>query len=70
MPAAAGADGGGVLEEAVRFFLGGQAGEPGVEGMVRRQEGLLAMQERRIGAGGVVVAVELPRPQRQAERTH
>ena len=51
LPAGAGADAGGLVEQAVGFFLLSQAGEPGVQGMVEQQEGFLAVEDRRIGAG-------------------
>ena len=41
------------------FLLPGQPRELGVEGMIGRQERLLAMEDRRVGTGGVVEAVDL-----------
>ena len=67
LPAVAGADGGGVVEQAVAFFLAGEAREPGHERMAGRLERFLAMEDRRVGALRVVEAVELPRPQRELE---
>ena len=43
------------------LFLAGEAGESGKEGMGRREEGLLAVQDRRVVALTVVVQVDLPR---------
>ena len=56
----AGADGAGVIEQAVLFFLGGEAGEFRVEGVVGEEETLLAVEDGRVGTAGVVVAVDLP----------
>jgi hypothetical protein len=43
-----------VIEQTVFFFLLGQPGELGVEGMISRQKRFLAMEDRWIRAGGVV----------------
>src|SRR6266481_2774809 len=51
--------------EAVLLLLPRQPGELREERVVRRQERLLAMQDRRVVAAGIVVAAELARPQRQ-----
>jgi hypothetical protein len=63
LPAGAGADGRRVVEQAVLCFLLGRAGEFSVERVIGVQERLLAVQDRRVGAGGIVVAFELPRAQ-------
>ncbi len=67
LPAGSGTDGGRIIEEAVFFFLPGQGGEAGMERMLRVEEGLLAVRHRRVAGLGVVVAIELPRAQRQAD---
>ena len=51
LPAVSGADGGGVVEEAVFFFLLGQLGEFGVEWVIGFEERLFAVEDRRVGAG-------------------
>jgi hypothetical protein len=43
----------------VFFLLPAQPGELGVERMIGRQKRLLAMEDRWIGTGGVVEAVDL-----------
>ncbi len=55
-----GADGGGFIEQAVLFFLAGQAGEVGVERLVGVEERFFAVLDRRVGALGVLGAHELP----------
>jgi hypothetical protein len=42
----------------VFFFLLGQLGELGVEGVIACEEGLFAMQYRRVGAGVVFEAID------------
>ena len=59
LPSVSGADGGGVVEEAVFFFLLGRLGEFGVEGVIRWEEGFLAVEDRRVGAGLVFEAIDL-----------
>ena len=59
LPAVLGADGGGVVEEAVFFFLLGQLGEFGVEWVIGCEERLFAMQDRRVGGGLVFEAIDL-----------
>ena len=54
------ADGAGVIEQAVLFFLGGEAGKSRVERVVAEEEALPAVEDGRVGAVGVVVAVDLP----------
>ena len=44
-----------------------QPGELGVERMIARQKRLLAMQDRRVCAGGVVEAIDLAGPERQLD---
>ena len=61
LPAGAGADRGRVVEEPVPLFLAGEAGEFGNEGMGRREERFLAVQDGRVVALAVVVKVDLPR---------
>ena len=56
-PGGAGADGGGVVEQAGFLFLLGEAGEFGVQGVSRMKEGFLAMQDGRVGPLVVVIAV-------------
>ncbi len=46
LPAVAGADGGGVVEQAVVFFLAGEARELGHERMMRRKERFLASRTK------------------------
>ena len=41
------------------FFLRGQLGEFGVEGVLRCEERLFAMQDRRFGAGPKFEAIDL-----------
>jgi hypothetical protein len=61
LPGLAGADGGGVAQEAVVFFLLGEAGELFAEGVVGGEEGFFAVEDGRVVAGGIVPAVELHR---------
>jgi hypothetical protein len=51
------------------FLLLSQSGELGVKGMIGRQKRLLAMENRRIRAGGVVEAVDLTRVEREIDAT-
>ncbi len=67
LPAVAGADGGGVVEQAVAFFMAGEARELGRERMMRREERFLAVEYRWVGALGVVEAIDLPRPERELD---
>lgn len=59
LPALSRADGGGVVQEAVGFFLAGEAGEFFVEGMVGREEGFFAVEDGWVVAAGVVPAIKL-----------
>jgi hypothetical protein len=54
------ADPAGISEQPVLFFLGRQPGEFRVEGMLGVQEQFLPVQDRGIGALGIVVALDLP----------
>ena len=56
-----------VVEQTVFFLLLSQPGELGMEWMVGRQESLLAMEDRRIRAGGVVEAVDLAGAERKLD---
>jgi hypothetical protein len=47
------------------FLLLGQSGELGAERMIGREECLLAMENRRISAGGVIEAVNLAGAERE-----
>ena len=49
----------GVAQQPGCFLLPGELGESLVKRMLRRKEGLLAMKDRRIGAGPVVVPADL-----------
>ena len=51
VPALVRADGGRLLQEAMLLLLGGQPRERGVQRVVALQEGLLAVQDRRIRKG-------------------
>ena len=44
-----------------------QPGELGVEGMIGRQKRLLAMQDRRVCAGGVIEAIDLAGAERELD---
>jgi hypothetical protein len=46
-----------IVKQSVFFFLLGQPGEFGVEGMIGRQKRLLPMQDRRVRARSVIEAV-------------
>ena len=52
-----------LVEQPVPLLLPRQPGEPLVQRVAGREERLLAVQDRRVGAGGIVVAFELPRAQ-------
>ena len=58
-----------VVEQAVLFLLLGQPRELGVEGMIGRQKRLLAMEDRRIRAGGVIEAIDLACRDRELDAT-
>jgi hypothetical protein len=51
----------------VLFLWLGQPGELGVEGMIRRQECLLAMEDRRIGTRGVIEAIDIAGAERELD---
>jgi hypothetical protein len=59
LPALPRSDGGCVVEEAVFFFLLGQPGEFRVERVLRCEESLFAVQDRRVEAGVVFEAIDL-----------
>ncbi len=65
LPSVSGADGGGVVEGAVFFFLLGQLGEFGVEWVRRCEHGFLAVEDRRVGAGLVVEAIDFAGAERE-----
>ena len=48
-------------------FLLAQPGELGVKRMIRRQERLLAVQDWRVGTGGVIEAVDLAGTERELD---
>jgi hypothetical protein len=54
-----------VVEQTVFFLLFGQRGELGVERMIGRQERLIAVEDRWIGAGSVVEAIDLAGAERE-----
>jgi hypothetical protein len=56
-----------VTEQPVFFLLLGQPGELGAEGMIGRQKRLLAMENRRIRAGGIIEAVDLAGAERELD---
>jgi hypothetical protein len=60
-------DGGGVVEEAVFFFLLGQLGEFGVEGVLRCEHGFLAVEGRRICGGVVFEAIDFTGAERELD---
>ena len=49
------------------FLLLGQSRKLGMEGMISRQKRLLAMEDRRIRAGGVFPAVDLAGAEREPD---
>ncbi|MBN8461054.1 MAG: hypothetical protein J0M04_24760 [Verrucomicrobia bacterium] len=59
LPVQSESDAGGVLKEPDRLLLSGEFGELAIERMIGRDEGFLAMQDRRIGTGSVIVAAGL-----------
>jgi hypothetical protein len=63
LPAGAGADRRRVVEQAAPLFLAGEAGEFRKQGMARREEGFLAVQDGRVVTLAVVGKVDLPRAQ-------
>ena len=67
MPAVAGADSGGAVEQAVLLTLGGEAGELFCERVARGEECLLAVEDGGVGRTGIVVAVELAGAVRQLD---
>jgi hypothetical protein len=56
-----------VAEQTVFFLLLGQSGELGTEGMIGRQESLLAMEDRWIGTAGVFQTVNLAGAERELD---
>jgi hypothetical protein len=54
----------------VFFFLLGQLGEFGVEWVLRCEERLIAMQDRRVGAGVVFEAIDLAGAERELDAAH
>jgi hypothetical protein len=67
LPAFLGPDRCRVVEQTVFFLLLGQSGELGVERVIGLQERLLAMEDRRIGAGSVIEAVNLEGTERELD---
>src|SRR4051794_28434613 len=67
LPSFPGPGRGGVIEQPVLFLLLGEPGEPGMERVVGWQERLLAMEDRRVRALHIVVAIELARAERQLD---
>jgi hypothetical protein len=67
LPAFLGPDRRRVVEQTVFFLLLGQPGELGVKRMIGREECLLAMENRRIPAGGIVEAVDLAGAERELD---
>jgi hypothetical protein len=67
LPSLSRADRRGVIEQPVFLLLLGQPGEPGVERVAGWQERLLAMEDGRVGAVGIVIAVELAGAERQLD---
>jgi hypothetical protein len=67
LPSLPGSDRRGVIEQPVLLLLLGEPGEPGMERVVGRQERLLAMEDGRVRAVRIVVAVELARAERQLD---
>ncbi len=65
LPAFFGPDCRPVVEQTVFFLLLGQPGEFGVEGMIDRAKRLLAVEDRWIGTGGVIEAVDLAGAERE-----
>jgi hypothetical protein len=60
-------DRGRVIEQPVPFLLPGEPGEPGMERVVGWQEGFLAMEDGRVCAVRIVVAIELATAERQLD---
>src|SRR5271157_5118458 len=56
-----------LVEQSVFFLLLGQSGEPGHQRVPGWEERFLAVEDGGIGALCVVVAIELPRPQRELD---
>jgi hypothetical protein len=54
-----------VVEQALFFLLPGEPGELYVEGIIGREECLLAMENRRISAGSLIEAVDLAGTERE-----
>jgi len=67
LPAILGPDRLRVVKQAVLFLLLGQPGELGVQRMIGREKGFLAVEDRRIRAGGVVEAVDLAGAERELD---
>jgi hypothetical protein len=66
-PTLAGPDRRRLVEQPVPLLLPRQPGEPLVQRVAGREERLLAVQDRRVGAGGVFMAVELAGPERELD---
>jgi hypothetical protein len=54
-----------VIQQTVLLLLLRQPGELGVQGVIVCQERLLPMQDRRVGAGGIIEAVDLASAERK-----
>ena len=57
------------VEQSMLFLLSCQTRKLAMQRMIGRQKRLLAMQDRRVGALAVVVAIDLPRPQVHPDRS-
>src|SRR5262249_18813398 len=64
-PTLAGADGGGLVEETMPLLLAREASELGTLRVIRAEERLLAVQDRRVRDRRVVEAIDLARAKRQ-----
>ena len=65
LPSFRGSDRRGVIEQPLLLFVPGQLGEPGMERVVGWQEGLLAMEDGRVGAARIVDRLGIPRAEQQ-----
>ena len=69
LPAIAGANGRGVVEQPFLLLLPGEACKFLAPWVVFGNERFLAVEDRRIAALGVIEHIELPRPQRELDRS-
>ena len=56
-----------VIQQTVLLLLLRQSGELGVQGVIARQERLLPMQDRGVGTGGIIEAIDLSSAQRELD---